>query len=339
MKKEGNKVFAQKAYRLAIQYYSQAIEFNPVDHLIFSNRSASYSLLGSFVKALPDAERCIFINPDFAKGYFRKGVALKGLNRLKEALDAFNEAIKKDPDNGEYKKSIDEVQTALSTSGESSSSASTPLPSTEDLPVTLLLDSEEDCKLEQTLEGPVCSFLSGGFAFHTIFLDTAIDDESNGIFCWTIRIKYFSNDLGLNSFLELGAAPLTHCKTLANSFFGGKVADKKKKDDGSCGFYMLKEGKKLSSVLQGVENEADVPPEETPVPNDSLVAVEVDTFARTLSFFVNGTKVPRAVSGIILPLKLGTAGLAKPSFTSISFQRLASPVPSSVACTFYKVRK
>jgi stress-induced-phosphoprotein 1 len=48
---------------------------NPNDHVYFSNRSGAYASLNQYEEALSDANKCVEIKPDWAKGYGRKGLA------------------------------------------------------------------------------------------------------------------------------------------------------------------------------------------------------------------------------------------------------------------------
>lgn len=61
LKAKGNAAFAAKDYNTAIQHFSDAIEAakGPEDnvHVLYSNRSACYSGLKEWQKALEDAEQ------------------------------------------------------------------------------------------------------------------------------------------------------------------------------------------------------------------------------------------------------------------------------------------
>jgi len=76
-KAQGNAAFSAKRWKEAIDHYTKAMEQDPFDHVFCSNRSACYAESEEFEKALRDAERCIALNPQFAKGYSRQ--ARKGL--------------------------------------------------------------------------------------------------------------------------------------------------------------------------------------------------------------------------------------------------------------------
>lgn len=56
---------------------------------LFGNRSAALHSLGKHEEALADAEEAIRLNPGWAKGYHRKGVALISLERPREAAVAY----------------------------------------------------------------------------------------------------------------------------------------------------------------------------------------------------------------------------------------------------------
>lgn len=62
--------------------FSQAIELEPTNHVLYSNRSGAYASLKNFDKALEDANKTVEIKPDWAKGWGRKGAALYGTGDL-----------------------------------------------------------------------------------------------------------------------------------------------------------------------------------------------------------------------------------------------------------------
>lgn len=80
-KAKGNTAFAAKRWKEAVDHYTAAMEQDPFDHVFFSNRSACYAEDDQFDKAIQDAERCINLNPQFAKGYSRHAHALFHLGR------------------------------------------------------------------------------------------------------------------------------------------------------------------------------------------------------------------------------------------------------------------
>jgi stress-induced-phosphoprotein 1 len=116
LKAKGNSAFAAKDYTTAIDHYTEAIgaakgEEDAV-HVLYSNRSACYSGLKQWEKALEDAESTIKANPSFAKGYGRKGGALHGARKLEEALLAYEEGLKVAPSDAALKKGMEDVKRA-----------------------------------------------------------------------------------------------------------------------------------------------------------------------------------------------------------------------------------
>ena len=85
-KAKGNEYFAKADYEKAVKCYSEALTFQPQNHLALSNRSAAYIKLNLYQKAYDDAVQCIKVAPKFARGYLRKATALNGLEKYTEAL-------------------------------------------------------------------------------------------------------------------------------------------------------------------------------------------------------------------------------------------------------------
>ncbi|TKA67030.1 hypothetical protein B0A49_07166 [Cryomyces minteri] len=113
LKAEGNKLFAEKDFQGAVEKFTQAIEAEPTNHVLYSNRSGAHASLKDFDKALEDANKVTEIKPDWAKGWGRKGAALHGTGDLIGALDAYEEAVKLDPANAQAKSGLASVQRAI----------------------------------------------------------------------------------------------------------------------------------------------------------------------------------------------------------------------------------
>jgi stress-induced-phosphoprotein 1 len=104
LKEEGNNHFKAKQYDLAIKSYSDALALTDVDsHLLFSNRSAAYTLQNLFVEASADARKCIELRPDWSKGYFRLGKAFFHDDKITEAFINFHKGLVHDPKSDELK--------------------------------------------------------------------------------------------------------------------------------------------------------------------------------------------------------------------------------------------
>ena len=90
LKLKGNAALENERYNDAIEFYSRAIDLDPLSHILFSNRSAANVKKGVFKEALYDALKTISLEKDRLKGYFRKAIALKHLEKFDEALKAFD---------------------------------------------------------------------------------------------------------------------------------------------------------------------------------------------------------------------------------------------------------
>ena len=85
---EGNALFAKKRFRDAAKSYGEAIDLDPYDHSLYSNRALCFLELGAFEKARLDAEECTKLRPDFLKGHLRLARALRLLGDCEEAIKA-----------------------------------------------------------------------------------------------------------------------------------------------------------------------------------------------------------------------------------------------------------
>lgn len=72
-KAAGNKALQSNNLTDAIENYTKAINADGTNHVYYSNRSAAYLKKGDGNNALEDAVSTIAINPEFSKGYSRKG--------------------------------------------------------------------------------------------------------------------------------------------------------------------------------------------------------------------------------------------------------------------------
>ncbi|KAF9913869.1 Hsp90 cochaperone [Lobosporangium transversale] len=112
-KAQGNKAFLAKDYPVAIDLFSKAIELDPTNHVLYSNRSACYASLKNYEKALEDGNKTVELKADWSKGYGRKAAALFGLGRYPEANDVYQEGLKIEPTNPQLQKGLQETQQAM----------------------------------------------------------------------------------------------------------------------------------------------------------------------------------------------------------------------------------
>ena len=107
LKDQGNKALQAEKYDEAIALYSKAIEMDGTNHVFYSNRTAAYTKKGDYENALKDAKKTVELKSDWGKGYSRLGATLCYLERYSEALEAYKDGLKHDPENAQLKQGID----------------------------------------------------------------------------------------------------------------------------------------------------------------------------------------------------------------------------------------
>ncbi|KAI8120441.1 Tetratricopeptide repeat protein 28 [Lucilia cuprina] len=83
----------------AVLLYTDALQLDPGNYILYSNRSAARLKHGQFALALQDATKARELCPQWPKAYFRQGVALQCLGRYGEALASFAAGLGQDPQN------------------------------------------------------------------------------------------------------------------------------------------------------------------------------------------------------------------------------------------------
>lgn len=86
LKAEGNQHFAAGRFDQALEAYERAIAKAPLVAIYYCNASACCAKLDEFGKAVLFADEALRLDPAVAKGYFRRAVALMGLQQWKGAL-------------------------------------------------------------------------------------------------------------------------------------------------------------------------------------------------------------------------------------------------------------
>lgn len=134
---------AQDRYEEAIDKYSQLIELDPSNALVYCFRASIYTVLGLHEESLKDSEKALEIDPKFLQAYFRKGLALSLLGRYADCIQALEKGLEIDPKNtimNELKKDVTEILAgrAAALLGEDAEHESVELPENEKLPVTVL---------------------------------------------------------------------------------------------------------------------------------------------------------------------------------------------------------
>lgn len=85
LKDEGNKAFTGKQYTNAVDIFTRCIELDGENPVYFSNRAAALIELGEYEAAVDNGRECVRLNPQWAKGYVRLGIALLRQGKVESA--------------------------------------------------------------------------------------------------------------------------------------------------------------------------------------------------------------------------------------------------------------
>jgi len=96
-KARGNAAFGSKRFGEALAAYSEAIELDGSNALLFGNRSAAHLGLGDAAAAKADAASMVSLAPTLVKSHFRLGAACERLKDYLGAAEAYAEALRIDP--------------------------------------------------------------------------------------------------------------------------------------------------------------------------------------------------------------------------------------------------
>jgi small glutamine-rich tetratricopeptide repeat-containing protein alpha len=96
----GNAAIQKKDYTTAIDYYTQALNLNPLNPVYLSNRAAAYSGALRHEEAKGDAEMAVAADPSFAKAWSRLGLAKFALGDAKGSMEAYQKGIEAEGSGG-----------------------------------------------------------------------------------------------------------------------------------------------------------------------------------------------------------------------------------------------
>lgn len=91
----------------------RAIALDATNPIYYCNRAAAFSRTGEFQKAIDDCNQAIRYDTNYGKAYGRLGLAYSKMNRHQEAIDAYKNALRIEPDNQDYKNNMEVTQQRL----------------------------------------------------------------------------------------------------------------------------------------------------------------------------------------------------------------------------------
>ncbi|XP_038818048.1 serine/threonine-protein phosphatase 5-like [Salvelinus namaycush] len=102
-KEKANNYFKERDYENAIKYYTEALELNPSSAIYFSNRSLAYLRTECYGYALADATKCLEIDQNYIKGYYRRATSNMALGKFKAALKDYETVVRVRPNDKDAK--------------------------------------------------------------------------------------------------------------------------------------------------------------------------------------------------------------------------------------------
>jgi serine/threonine-protein phosphatase 5 len=97
LKDQGNEQLLAGHFLQAIGFYSEALEYDPTNAVILSNRAQAFIKVENYGLAMADATAASESDPTYAKAYYRRGSAHFALTHLKEARKDFRQVCKLKP--------------------------------------------------------------------------------------------------------------------------------------------------------------------------------------------------------------------------------------------------
>ncbi|XP_077053667.1 RNA polymerase II-associated protein 3 isoform X3 [Siphateles boraxobius] len=118
-KEKGNEFFKEGRYDSAIECYTRAMDADPYNPVLPTNRAACFFRLKKFSVAESDCHLAIALDSKYVKAYVRRASTRAALKKHQEALEDYEMVLKLDPENSEARMEIQKLQQGLGSSGES----------------------------------------------------------------------------------------------------------------------------------------------------------------------------------------------------------------------------
>jgi tetratricopeptide (TPR) repeat protein len=93
----GNEQLVKGHFLEAIGFYSDALEYDPTNAIILSNRAQAYIKVENYGLAMLDATAAMDSDPKYVKAYYRRGSAQFALGHLKDARKDFRKVCQVKP--------------------------------------------------------------------------------------------------------------------------------------------------------------------------------------------------------------------------------------------------
>ncbi|XP_068622417.1 uncharacterized protein [Battus philenor] len=106
LKNKGNECVKDGKFIEAVLHYTHAIKMEPNNYVLYSNRSLAFLKLDQHYLSLQDANETVKLQPQWAKGYFRRAEVEAASELYDEAIISYTRALQLDPHNPKLIESI-----------------------------------------------------------------------------------------------------------------------------------------------------------------------------------------------------------------------------------------
>lgn len=110
LKNQGNAAIAKKDWATAVERYTEAIELDPSNVVLYSNRAHAHIKMEAYGFAIADASKAIELDPGYVKAYYRRALSLMAIVKNKEALKDFRTVCRKAPNDKDAKLKMQECE-------------------------------------------------------------------------------------------------------------------------------------------------------------------------------------------------------------------------------------
>ncbi|KAK9975495.1 hypothetical protein ABG768_020751 [Culter alburnus] len=117
-KEKGNQFFKDGQYDSAIECYTRAMDADPYNPVLPTNRAACFFRLKKYAVAESDCHLAIALDSKYVKAYVRRAATRAALKKHQEALEDYEMVLKLDPENSEARNEIQKLQQVLESSGQ-----------------------------------------------------------------------------------------------------------------------------------------------------------------------------------------------------------------------------
>ncbi|KAG6444949.1 stress-induced-phosphoprotein 1 [Manduca sexta] len=109
LKNKGNECVKDEKFIEAVLHYTQAIKMDPNNYVLYSNRSFAFLKLDQHYLSLQDANETVRLQPNWAKGYFRRAEVEAASELYDEAIISYTRALQLEPHNVKLMESIKNI--------------------------------------------------------------------------------------------------------------------------------------------------------------------------------------------------------------------------------------